>query len=79
MAAMQAAELLKPRQGPPLGDGPWALAATNAGLSLRAFAQQWGISYTAMKSRNDRKSGTLADRKALAKRPYSVPPEAWTK
>jgi len=56
---------------------PYAIAALNAGLTLRELGEQLNLSYSAIKMRNARRFGDAETRKALAKKPYNVPASAW--
>jgi hypothetical protein len=57
--------------------GPYAIAALNAGMSLRGLGDKLGLKYSAIKMRNQKGIGDAAIKAKLAKAPYSVPADAW--
>ncbi len=66
-------------RGPVLrSTGPVAMAAVRAGVSMRSLAPRFGVTYSAVKMWDSRKSAPEAVRAVLAAEPFCVPLSAWS-
>ncbi len=57
--------------------GPLAQAARNARVSMRSLTTRFGVSYSAVKMWDARRSAPGRVRYALRQAPYNVPASAW--